>query len=132
MAEAKRPSQEAQDQALAERLIRAETLMHITVEGTGIDFTIPPMENLPISFRRRILRMTGQAFGDLGIDALHQACCLWWASRLLAGEDITLPDAEAEWDELTKGTRLVEIKTEFVTGTDVTDPEQDAEATPEA
>lgn len=132
MAQAKRPSAEKAAEELELRLARAQRLMFTRVKGTDIEFTMPPFENLPISFRRKIITLTGKTFGDLGIDGVHQACCLWWASRVWGGEDVSLPEVEAEWDERTKGTRLMDIKTIWVDGTDVADPSQDEDASPEA
>lgn len=112
---AKRPSQEAADDALVERLARAQTVLRVTVGGgTDLTFDAPLFENLPIAFRRRVKLVTGQGISDLGIDRLHQMVCLWWVSRFYAGEDVSLADVEEEWDERCKGVRLGDITTEMV------------------
>lgn len=111
---AKRPSEEQAERDLAARLARAQLVMQVTVKGTGISYEIPPVENLPISFRRKVKMLTGSTITDLGVDGLHQFCCLWWASRLLAGEDVSLGEVEEEWDERCAGTRMADIATAFV------------------
>lgn len=123
---ARRPSEVDAERERSERIARAQRMLHMRVEGTDVEFTLPTLENLPIAFRRRIKLLTGDALADLGVDPMHQACCLWWASRLLAGEDVSLAEAEEEWDERCKGTRLDNLVTSLVDGEHPSEGEVDS------
>lgn len=131
-----RPSEEAADQALAERLTRASMVLRVKVPGTGVSYEMPTVENLPISFRRKVKQLTGRAVSDLGVDPLHQYACYWWVSRLLAGEKVSLTDVEDEWDERCKGTRLSDLDVDVVSTidevADALDADEAEELSPES
>ena len=115
-----RPSEEQAQQERAARLAKATRLLYVRAKGTDVEFTMPLVENLPISLRRKIHQATGKSIDALGIDAVHQAACLWWVSRLHGGEDVALADVEAEWDERCAGVGLSDLVTQFIDGDDLT------------
>ena len=131
MPPAKRPSQEQLERETAARLARAQMLLHVRVQGTDVEFDVVPIENLPISFRRKAARIAGAPLPELAVDGVHGYAVMWWWTRLLAGEDVSLGEVEAEWDERCKGVRLGNIETEWVGGVEPLSDEDDDEASPE-
>ena len=129
---AKRPSEEQAEREQAERLARAQALLHVRVQGTDVEFDVVPIENLPISFRRKAARIAGRPLPDLAIDAVHGFAVMWWWTRLLGGEDVSLGEVEDEWDERCKGTKLANIETSWVGGVEPLSDEDTDEASPEA
>ena len=111
---ARRPSEEEADEKRAERIARAQMVMEITVDGTDVSFTFPLWENLPIAFRRRFREETKGRDEEVA----EEACCFWWGSRVLAGEDVTLDQVEEDWFERCKGARPGDIKHRVIGGDD--------------
>lgn len=128
---AKRPSEEQLEQETAARLARAQMLLHVRPQGTDVEFDVVPIENLPIAFRRRAAKIAGAPLPELAVDAVHGFAVMWWWTRLYGGEDVTLGEVEAEWDERCKGVRVANIDTEWIGGVNPLGEDDDDEASPE-
>ncbi len=128
---AKRPPEDQPAPAPAARLARAQMLLHVRVRGTDVEFDVVPIENLPIAFRRRAAKVAGAPLPELAVDAVHGFAVMWWWTRLYGGEDVTLGEVEAEWDERCKGVRVANIDTEWIGGVTPLGEDDDDEASPE-
>lgn len=113
MAQAKRPKKQKEDDARTLRLIRAQQLLKVTPQGTDVSFLFPA-NNIPMAIHRKVKSQTGKTIDALA-GGLHGFVVFWWVTRLIGGEDVTLPQVEADWDEQCAGTTLATSSTEWVT-----------------
>lgn len=127
-ASAPRPKKGGYD-AAAERLKRASQALKVTVPGTDVEPFAVCLSNIPGWVRRQVRKQAEFPIEDLtngthrtGLDTYVM---LWWISRIIDGELITLVAVEAEWDERCAGIRLGDLETEEITVHDGGDEDAD-------